>query len=240
MAAVTGHRCALAFHHVRGRDLQARQLLFTAFRFREGLDLEGSLLLTGEPEESMNIAVPFTEPGHFSLSRKVCCMRVSGEVILGRARYIFDPDSAYAVLYWGRGAWPPDCSWYWSAACGETGGVPVGFTLGCGFGEVHTATENAIVYGGKIHKLSHVKFQVPGRPGREDWMSPWRLTDDAGRLELDFVPVLDRTGRVRVPFLSIGRHQVFGRFTGRLVLDDGTQLKVENLTGFAERVVSRW
>lgn len=36
------------------------------------------------------------------------------------------------------------------------------------------------------------------------------------------------------------QHQVFGRFTGSVVLDDGTRLEIENLLGFAEEVRNRW
>ena len=36
------------------------------------------------------------------------------------------------------------------------------------------------------------------------------------------------------------QHQVFGRFSGKAVLDDGRELKIENLTGFAEKVRNKW
>jgi hypothetical protein len=33
---------------------------------------------------------------------------------------------------------------------------------------------------------------------------------------------------------------VFGRFSGTVVLDDGTTLAVQNLVGFAEKVRNKW
>ena len=36
------------------------------------------------------------------------------------------------------------------------------------------------------------------------------------------------------------QHQVFGRFTGKVVLDDNSVLKVDGLLGFAEKVMNRW
>jgi len=35
-------------------------------------------------------------------------------------------------------------------------------------------------------------------------------------------------------------HQVFGKFTGKIVLDDGNIINVENLIGFAEKVHNKW
>lgn len=36
------------------------------------------------------------------------------------------------------------------------------------------------------------------------------------------------------------QHQIFGRFNGTVVLDDGTPLRVRDLMGFAEKVENRW
>ncbi|MBR4862787.1 MAG: DUF2804 family protein, partial [Firmicutes bacterium] len=34
--------------------------------------------------------------------------------------------------------------------------------------------------------------------------------------------------------------QVFGKFTGKAVLDDGAVLEVKDLLGFAEKVHNKW
>ncbi len=240
VVAVSGKGYGITFYHIQRDGKPARQLVFTMEKFQDGETLEGSIVLTDEPRDSMNICTPFAEKGHFYCNRKINCMVAEGEVTLGAKSFSFSPEDSFALLDWGRGVWPAKCVWYWSSASGRLDGVPFGFNLGYGFGEAHTATENAIVYDGVIHKLSHVKFHIPGKPGREDWLAPWRFTDDAGRLELDFVPILDRSARIDVKAVRTDQHQVFGRFSGRLVLDDGTELKVENLTGFAEKVVNRW
>jgi hypothetical protein len=36
------------------------------------------------------------------------------------------------------------------------------------------------------------------------------------------------------------QHQVFGRFTGTVVLDDGSTLSIEGLRGFAEAVHNKY
>jgi hypothetical protein len=40
--------------------------------------------------------------------------------------------------------------------------------------------------------------------------------------------------------ISSVQHQVFGRFTGRVVLDDGRTLEIRDLMGFAEKVSNTW
>ena len=57
---------------------------------------------------------------------------------------------------------------------------------------------------------------------------------------MDFAPVLDRASCTDVKFIKSDQHQVFGRFTGRAVLDEGTVLEVKDLMGFAEKVENKW
>ena len=97
-----------------------------------------------------------------------------------------------------------------------------------------------LFYDGKAHKLSQVTFNIPMKNGTEDYLSPWTFTSDDGRFEMDFVPVLDRKSRTSVAVIESDQHQVFGRFTGRAVLDDGTVLEIRDFFGFAEKVKNKW
>lgn len=241
VTASSGKGYGLTFLHTDGKELgPARQLVFQMDNFWEGKTIQGSVTLFAQPEESMVICTPFDKPGHFYYNRKINCLRASGTVELGEETYRFDPAESFAVLDWGRGVWTYKNTWYWSSASGLAEGESFGFNLGYGFGNCSAATENALIFGGKIHKLSHVKFHIPGKPGREDWLSPWTFTSDNGRLEMEFLPILDRAARTDLKVLKSDQHQVFGRFTGRAVLDDGRVLEFRDLTGFAEKVVNKW
>ena len=167
-------------------------------------------------------------------------MRASGEVFLGEETYTFQSSDSFGVLDWGRGVWTYKNTWYWSSASGVADGVRFGFNLGYGFGDCSAATENMLFYAGRAHKLSHVKFHIPGKPGREDWLAPWTFTSDDGRFEMDFVPILDRAACTDLKMLKSDQHQVFGKFTGKAVLDDGTVVRVKDLLGFAEKVSNKW
>ncbi len=71
-------------------------------------------------------------------------------------------------------------------------------------------------------------------------MKPWSFTSSDGRFEMEFVPVLDRAARTAALVIETDQHQVFGRMTGRAVLDDGSVIDVKNMMCFAEDVHNRY
>ena len=144
------------------------------------------------------------------------------------------------MLDWGRGVWTYHNTWYWSSASGALDGVPFGFNLGYGFGDTSAATENALFYGGRLHKLEEVDFGIPQKDGRPDFLSPWHFTSSDGRFTAEFRPILDRAACTDFKVLKSDQHQVFGRFTGECVLDDGTTLSFRDFPGFAEQVENKW
>jgi hypothetical protein len=154
--------------------------------------------------------------------------------------YEFRPATAFAVLDWGRGVWTYHNTWYWGSASGALNGVPFGWNIGYGFGDTSAATENMLFYGGRAHKLGRVTFNIPQKDGAFAYMSPWTFTSDDGRFEMAFTPVLDRASRTDLFIIMSDQHQVFGRFTGTAVLDDGTTLAVTDFFGFAEHVENKW
>ena len=108
-------------------------------------------------------------------------------------------------------------------------------------GNTSAATENVLLYDGKIHKLGEVKFEIPmDEDGFEDFMKPWVFTSDDNRFYMNFTPVLDRSAFMSAGVVLSDQHQVFGHFTGRITLDDGTVLPVRDFFGFAEKVENKW
>ena len=199
------------------------------------------LALTNAPEESMVIVTPYKDhPEAFYYNQKINCMRVSGSIKYGNKEYLCNPADTFAVLDWGRGVWTYDNTWYWGSASGLADGVPFGFNIGYGFGDTSAASENVLFYGRKIHKLSQVRFEIPRKDGKDDYLSPWRFTSDDGRFELSFEPVMDRSAKINLFVICSDQHQVFGKFSGNVVLDDGRKLEIRNLMGFAEKVRNKW
>ena len=98
-------------------------------------------------------------------------------------------------------------------------------------------------------------FHIP----EGDYLKPWKFTSSDGRFEMDFQPIIDRSSYANLPFgesldlpgigkvptaailgggdhVESNQHQVFGRMTGTVVLDDGTKLEIKDLLCFAEDV----
>lgn len=196
----------------------------------------------GEKADSMVIVTPFpAKQTAFYYNQKINCMPASGFVEIYGRKHIFSPESAFGCLDWGRGVWTYQNTWYWGSASGLCGGIPFGFNIGYGFGDTSAASENMLFYDGKAHKLSQVKFHIPkDARGHEAYMEPWKFTSDDGRFEMDFVPVLDRFASTDLKVLCSIQHQVFGRFSGKAVLDDGKVLEVKDFFGFAEKVFNKW
>ena len=227
---------AMAFYH----EDDARCLTFHMDNFRGKDAIEGIVRLTDEPRESIVIATPFDKPKHFYYNQKINCLRAEGWIELGDRRFELTPDRFFAVLDWGRGVWTYHNTWYWGSASGLLDGVPFGWNIGYGFGNTAAASENALFYDGALHKLSQVTFEIPQKDGKFDYLAPWKFTSDDNRFYMDFTPVLDRSACMNAGVLKSDQHQVFGRFTGRVTLDDGTVLPVRDFFGFAERVENKW
>ena len=204
--------------------------------------LSARVELTECPEDSLVIATPFEKPGHFYYNQKIVGFRASGYVTYNGKTYTFEPSDSFAVLDWGRGVWTYENTWYWSSAAYVLpSGTPFGWNLGYGFGDTSAASENMLFHAGTAHKLGGIKFEIPGEDeGKERFTEPWKFTSDDGRFEADFVPVLDRASCTDVKLIKSDQHQVFGRFTGRAVLDNGNVVKFADFPGFAEKVSNKW
>jgi hypothetical protein len=115
-------------------------------------------------------------------------------------------------------------------------GRTIGLNLGCGFGDLSAATENCLVLDGKVHKLDMVKFGY--KTG--DYMQTWKFTDNEKRLDLDFVPFKERLATTNFGIIFSEVHQMFGRYSGTVVTDEGNLVEVHDLVGFAEEHQARW
>ena len=186
--------------------------------------------------DTMVIATPWDKKAHFYYNQKINCMRASGWMEYDGVRYAFDPAKDFGTLDWGRGVWTYDNTWFWGSGNTDLDGVPFGFNIGYGFGNTSAASENILFYDGKAHKLDDVTFHIP----ESSYTDPWKFTSSDGRFEMDFVPVLDRAAKLDFRILVSDQHQVFGKMSGRAVLDDGTELVISDVLCFAEKVHNRY
>ena len=199
--------------------------------------------------ESLNVVIPWTDRT-FQFTSKHQARPAHGELVVGDERILIGaPDSstddpthgtgaAWGVLDVGRGRWPYSTRWNWGggagvATTGEVVGVQIGgkWTEGTGF------TENGIIVDGRLHKLGEELAWY------YDWdrpTDPWRVVDPTGRMDLVLTPSYDKHTRLEALVLGTEVHQVFGTCTGTVVTDDGDELTVDGIVGFAEESRSRW
>ena len=215
--------------------------------FDHGKGLRAELALRCPPQhESMNIVIPFNQR-RFYFNRKINCLPAEGILHWGELREEISPATSLGQLDWGRGIWPYRSYWNWASASGllyraprpprfQSDPVAIGLNLGTGFGDTTAATENALILDGRIHKLDQVEFIYDPR----DFTRPWLFRDNQKRLDLMLTPFYHRVARTRLPLLSSEVHQVFGRYDGRVVTDDGEEIQIKGLVGFTEEHHAQW
>ncbi len=205
--------------------------------FHAGRGITAEIDLTAPEEyESMNIVIPIGKQ-RFYYNRKINCMPAEGWIHYGDSTETLDPSSSLGSLDWGRGVWDYQSFWNWASASGYLlDGRTLGLNLGCGFGDLSRAGENAIILNNRIHKLEAVAFDY--HPG--DYMQPWKFYDEEGRLDLIFTPFKDRLATTNLGIIRSQVHQMFGRYNGIAITDDGETIQIRDLIGFAEEHYARW
>lgn len=191
--------------------------------------------------ESLTMAVPFEWDDHFYLDQKMNCMPVTGNITLDGETIDFSPEDTFLLLDWGRGVWPYRSSWYWGN--GSTvldDGRTFGFEIGFGFGDLTEFTENTVFIsdGDNLvaHKLEHVFIEKDA----ENWMGEWKFTSNDGRFEMTMTPVYDNYTSNRFVVAGNQCHQVFGKWNGYVILDNGEKIEVRDMMAFCEYSDNLW
>jgi hypothetical protein len=214
-----------------------------AITWREPDGREGELVMRVDNpvgHESLNVVIPWDDEV-FNFTSKQQARAAHGFRRVGEETWHFGGDSgieAWGVLDVGRGRWPKKLTWNWGGGAGRAGDHVIGLQFGAQWTEGSGFTENGLIVDGRLHKI-----------GREleltyDWdapMEPWRVVDPGGQLDLVMTPVFDKYTHTDVSEdLGSEVHQVFGRFNGFLVTDEGERIEFSDICGFIEEARQRW
>jgi hypothetical protein len=200
--------------------------------------LRGQLVLT-EPETSESLVTNQhwrNEKGAFRYTRCSPWYCTEGVIQFGSSEIVFTKGNGWGIFDWNRGARPRADIRYWAAACGMNEEKQISFSAGYSSADSSAGTENGFFVDGKLHKLDKITFHIPP----SNWLDPWRFTSNDNRLEMTFTPHQERIERRRLLFHNSTRRQVYGFFSGKALLDDGSLIEFQNLTGFAERSKMRF
>ncbi len=233
----TSKKVDLSYKHKNGkRILECRM-----DNFHDKKEFICYLELDEEPKDSMVIATPFNKDKHFYYNQKIVGFKVCGYFQLGDFKYEFNKENTRGILDWGRGVWTYKNTWYWGAGCGIVDNHEVGFNIGYGFGDTRAASENAIFYDGILHKIEDITFNIPkDDSGNYLYIKPWTITSSDKRFEMDFEPILNRASCTDIKLICSDQNQVFGKFNGTMILDDGRKIVLKDFFAFAERVLNKW
>jgi hypothetical protein len=71
-------------------------------------------------------------------------------------------------------------------------------------------------------------------------MDTWNMTSSDNRFRMQFTPFFNDRTDISVGIMSQHADKLFGMLNGVAILDDGTELKIENMPVFHERVHNKW
>ncbi|KAM9965642.1 hypothetical protein ACTFIR_005813 [Dictyostelium discoideum] len=205
--------------------------------------LEGDIVFDLSPNrESIVLMTPIGKE-NFYYNRKTNLIPVGGSLkVKGVEQLNGDINSiandCFGIMDWGRGIWEYNSFWLWSSAWGKVDGIPVGLNFGSGFGDLSTHTENGVNVNGIVHKLGRVDIEY----NESNLMEPWKFICKHGRFgeqPLIFTPFKKKYDNNDFTVFISSFHQILGTFTGEIILDDGSRLKI-NLIGFSEVHKARW
>ena len=211
------------------------QIDWPAYNGGQGLTAAFSLKCP-PTHESMTIVTPIGKR-RFYYNRKLNCLPAEGWVRRGDTRVALVPERDLGNLDWGRGVWEYKSFWVWASASAYLpDGRTLGLNLGYGFGDTSAATEHAFVLNGRVHKLDYVNFTYDST----DFMSPWTMRAPDGRLDLRFVPFKERVARSDVAVIHSEVHQMFGDYSGTVRTDEGEEIRLDGVIGWAEEHHAQW
>ena len=205
-------------------------------RFNGPQGLHADLLL-GWPEEleCLSVVDPLRN-GRFAYTTKVTCMPTSGTIRVGQETWECNRSEALGELDWSRGFLESVTPWKWATASGRTRqGQTVGFNLCSGFHD-QGDNENAMVVDGHLTKLGIVSFTYD----QSHVMQPWYVSCPDGRVDLSFVPMVDRQSYTDAGPLQSHIHQLVGRYSGTVMPEGSDPIAITDFVGAAEDHYARW
>ena len=181
-------------------------------------------------KEKIVLTTPFDNPKHWYLNYKENCFIVNGYVRIEDVAYQIK--NGFGLMDWGRGVWPYSHEWTWGNGGTTVDGKNFGFNIGWGFGNADAATENAFFYDNVMYKLGEVQETKVG--------DIYHYTDTDKRFVFNVEPIFDNFTKLNVLWIHNKCHQIFGKWTGHVVLDDGTKLKIPPFVAFCEHAQNKW
>ncbi|MBQ8029488.1 MAG: DUF2804 domain-containing protein [Clostridia bacterium] len=227
-------------------DFNTTETSRTAFfkTVHKGKNLECFLTMDiPEGLENITTVLPFENDNtKFFMTTKQNCMPTEGVFRFGDYTYEFSKETAFCSLDWGKVNTPRKMVWYWGSGAtyltDEDGKKHIfGFEITWAIGDESYATETCLFYDGKVHKIGAVDVEKFPK-GR--FMEEWKIISEDGRFEMTMKPTFDNRSDLNLKIARMNCHQLYGKWNGRVILDDGKVLEIKDLFAFCEYVENKW
>lgn len=190
------------------------------------------LEVTRPGHDALAVVVPWGDR-HFQYTLKDLANPVTGTVTVDGVTH--DIGRGWAVLDRGRGRWRWANRWNWGAGSGVVEGSTRAIQVGGQWTDGTGSTENGLLVDGRIHKIGE---DLEWTYDLADPSAPWRVTGE--RIDATLTPFHRRRAITELGVLAVRTHQAFGEWTGTGVLDDGAEVSLDGLVGWAEESRNRW
>lgn len=190
------------------------------------------LEVTRPGHDSLAVVVPWGET-RFQYTLKDLANPVTGTVAIDGT--VHDIGRGWAVLDRGRGRWRYANVWNWGAGSGVVDGSTRAIQVGGKWTDGTGSTENGLVVDGRLHKIGE---DLEWTYDLGDPSGSWRVRGE--RLDATLTPFHLRRDVTELGVLAVKTWQAFGTWHGTGVLDDGTEVSVDGLVGWAEESRNRW
>lgn len=216
-------------------DDYERHIILNYPGFNNGQGLEADLqLIQGDDLESICVATPIGK-GRMNYTRKICCMGAKGYIKRGDSVKELNPERDLGGLDWSRGFLATNTFWNWCCASAIQDGHKIGLNLCYGLND-SMDTENAFFIDNKCCKVDTVKFDYD----EKNRMNKWHITSPDGRVNLIFTPEKERIAKTDIKLVKSEVHQMFGRYSGQLLMDNSLTFNVDNIRGAIEDHHAKW
>ena len=194
--------------------------------------------------ENITTVLPFKDDNtKFFMTTKQNCMPCEGTFKWGDYCYTFKKEDSFCALDWGRVNTPHKMVWYWGNGSqyitDEKGEKHVfGFEITWAIGDESHATETCLFYDGKVHKIGAVDVE---KFPKDRFMEEWKIISEDGRFNMTMTPSFNNKSDLNLgPVARMLCNQIYGKWNGNVILDDGTKLEIRDMFAFCEYVENRW
>ena len=169
----------------------------------------------------------------WTYTQKNAGLMAKGEVSCSLGK--FDLQQALGQHDWSAGFMRRETFWNWASLSGRSSEHGLfGLNVSAGVNETGF-NENGYWINGKRYSLNNVNFIYT----RQNLFAPWKISTEDQRLNLQFTPLGSYRECANALFVVSRFQQLFGYFSGSIVLDNGNHLRIEH-AGIVEEHYAKW